>query len=99
MLSGIKVGGAFGELGLQCVQDVCHLGLHRVGVGLFEDSPQQGGHPGLGGFGDLAEQVAGVVGAAALPGCAGQDGANGVDQAGVGVGDDELDAGQAAGDQ
>jgi hypothetical protein len=39
------------------------------------------------------------MGAGALPGGAGQDRADRVDQAGVGVGDDRLDAGQAAGGQ
>lgn len=39
------------------------------------------------------------MGAAPLPRGAGQHGADGVHQAGVSVGDDELDAGQAAGDQ
>jgi hypothetical protein len=39
------------------------------------------------------------VGAAALPGGAGQHRADRVHQAGVGVGDDELDTGQATGDQ
>jgi hypothetical protein len=38
-------------------------------------------------------------GAASLPGSAGQDRADRVHQAGVGVGDDQLDAGQAAGGQ
>ncbi len=33
MLGGVQVGCGFGELGLQCVQGVPHLCLHRVGVG------------------------------------------------------------------
>jgi hypothetical protein len=78
---------------------VCHLGSDGVGVGLFEDGPQQGRYPGLGRLGDLAQQVSGVVGPASLPRRAGENGTDGVDEAGVCVGDDELDAGQAAGDQ
>jgi hypothetical protein len=39
------------------------------------------------------------VGAAALPAGAGQRGADRRDQAGVGIGDDQLDPGQAASDQ
>src|SRR3954470_12227097 len=41
--------------------------------------------------------LTGPVGAAALPGGAGQGRADGVDQAAVGVGGDELDSGEAAG--
>ena len=39
------------------------------------------------------------MGAAALPAGAGQRGADRRDQAGVGIGDDQLDPGQAASDQ
>ena len=49
------------SLGLQCVQHVPHLGLDSRRVGLFEDGPQQRGHPGLGGLGDLAQQISGVM--------------------------------------
>ncbi len=99
VLGGVQVGCGLGEFGLQRVQDVPHLCLDRVGVGLFEDRPQQRGHPGLGRLRDLAQQVPRVVGAAALPRGAGQHRTDRVDEAGVGVGDDELDAGQATGDQ
>lgn len=34
-----------------------HPGFHRIGGGLFEDRPQQVGHPGRGGSRDLGEQV------------------------------------------
>jgi len=61
VLRGIQVGCSLGELGLQRVQHVPRLGLHGVGVGLFENGPQQGRHPGLGRLGDLVQQVAGVV--------------------------------------
>jgi hypothetical protein len=48
---------------------------------------------------DRPWQRAGVVGAASLPARAWQDGADRVDQAHVRVGDDQLDTGQASGDQ
>ena len=47
------VSGWFGELRLQRVQDVPHLGMDRVAVGLLEDRPEQGRHPGLGRFRNL----------------------------------------------
>ncbi len=48
---------------------------------------------------DLSEEVLDEVGAAALPGAAGKDGGDGRLQTGMGIGDRELDAVQAAGDQ
>jgi hypothetical protein len=50
-------------------------------------------------LGTHGHQIRGVVGAAALPGRAGQCRAGGVDQACVRVGGDQRDAVQAAGDQ
>ena len=75
------------------------LGADGGGVGLLEDGADQGGHPRLGGLGHLGEQVAVVVGAAALPGRAGQHRGDRVHQPGVVVADDQRDAGQAAGGQ
>lgn len=49
--------------------------------------------------GTWGEQVAGVAGAAALPRDAGQHGSDRGHESGVGVGDGEVDAGQAAGGQ
>jgi hypothetical protein len=99
VLGGVEVFGGLGELGLQGVEDVPHLSLDRLGVGLLEDGPQQRRDAGLGGPGNLTEQVAGVMGAASLPRGAGQHRADGVHQAGVSIEDDELDVAQAAGDQ
>jgi succinyl-CoA synthetase alpha subunit len=39
VLGGVQVGCGLGELGLQSVQDVPHLGLDCICVGLFEDGP------------------------------------------------------------
>ena len=50
-------------------------------------------------FGADAHQVRGVVGAAALPGRAGQVRRDRLDQTAVGVGGDQADPGQAAGDE
>jgi len=93
------VGCRLGELGLQSVQYMSHLGLDGVGIGLFEDRPQQCGHPWLGGLRNLAQHIPGVMRAASLPRGAGQDRAVRVHQADVSIGDDQLDARQAAGDQ
>ena len=75
------------------------LGGDGIGVGLVEDGPDQGGHPRLGTLGHLGQQIAQVVGAAALPGGAGKRGADRAHQAAVGVGDDQPDARQASGGQ
>ena len=71
----------------------------EVGVGLVEDGAHHGGDPRLRRLGHLGQQVAQVVGAAALPRRAGQGGADRVDQAAVGVGDDQPHPGQATGGQ
>jgi hypothetical protein len=42
----------------------CRIWGNGFGVGLFEVGPHQCCHRGLGGLGDLAERVAGVVGEA-----------------------------------
>jgi hypothetical protein len=87
------------ELGLERLDDAGELGSDLVGVGLVEDGAQQGQHPRLGALGHLGRQVASVVGAAPLPACAGQGRADGLEEAGVALGGDQLDAGKAAGDQ
>ena len=91
--------GGVGELGLDRVHDPGVLGVDRVGVGLVEDRADQRRDPRLGRLRDFREQIAQVVGAAPLPGRAGQGGADRVDQAAVGVGDDQPDPGQATGGQ
>lgn len=60
VLGGVQVGRGL-ELGLQRVQDVSHLGLDRVGVGLLEYRPRQRGHPGPDRLGDLAQHIPGVA--------------------------------------
>jgi hypothetical protein len=75
------------------------LGLDLLGGGLVEDGPHQRRHPRLRGLGHAGEQVAQVVGAAPLPRGPGQCRSDRLDQPGVRVGDDQLDAGQTAGDQ
>jgi hypothetical protein len=47
----------------------------------------------------VAAMIGGVVGAAPLPGCAGQGRVDRGHEAGVGVAGDQLDAGQSAGGQ
>ena len=94
-----RCAAAAGNLACERVDDLGVLGADRGGVGLLEDGADQGGDPRLGGLGHPGEQVALVVGPAALPGGAGQHGGDRVHQAGVGVGGDQLHAGQAAGDQ
>jgi hypothetical protein len=78
---------------------MAYLGLDSVDVGLFEDISQQLARPGAGGHRDLAQQVAGVVGATAVLRGAWQHCADRVNQAAVGVGDDQLDTKEAEGDQ
>ena len=100
VLAGVvEVLGGVGELRGDGVDDPAELVAHRGGVGLVEDGAHHGGDPRLRRLGHLGEQVAQVVGAAALPGRAGQGGADRVDQAAVGVGDDQPHPGQAAGGQ
>ena len=89
-----------GSLLGQGVEDPVELGVHGVGVGLVVDRVQHRLDPGPScSSGSTRHQVRGVVGAAALPGRAGQVRRDRLDQAGVGVGGDQLHPGQAAGDQ
>ena len=96
---GLEVVGDGGELLGQGVDDPVELGVHRLGVGLVVDRVQQRLDPAPRALRGHRHQVRGVVGAAALPGGAGQGRGDRGDQAGVGVGGDQLDPGQAAGDQ
>ena len=89
------VGEAFGEL----LDDPGVLGLDLLGVGLVEDGADEGGHHGLGGLGHLGQHVAHEVGPAALPGRSGQHRGDGVDEAPVGVGDDQGHAREPPGHQ
>ena len=96
---GVEVLGDRGQLLGEGVDEPVELGVHGVGVGLVVDRVQQCLDPCPGRFRGRGHQVRGVVGAAPLPGRAGQGGADRLDQAAVRVGGDQLDAGQAAGGQ
>jgi hypothetical protein len=58
---GIEVFGGVGVLFGQRGYDAIELGVHGLGVGLVEDGADLGGDMGLGGLGDLGEQVTQVV--------------------------------------
>ena len=81
------------------VEEPVVLGVHGLGVDLVEDAVQHRLDPAPGVLGADAHQVDGVVGAAPLPGRAGQVRPDRVDQPGVRVGGDQRDPGQAAGDE
>ena len=72
---------------------------HGVRVGLVEDRTEQCRDTGLRRLRDLESRVAPVMRPAALPGRAQQRGADRGNETVVGIGDDELDAGQPAGGQ
>ena len=88
-----------GSFSARASSDSVELGVHGLGVGLVIDRVQHRLHPAPLGLRGRRHQVRRVVGAAALPGRAGQRGADRLDQAAVRVGGDQLDAGQAAGGQ
>ena len=93
-----QLGGG-GEALLELVHDARVLLVDRVGVGLVEDRAHQRRHEALRALGDAGQQVAHEVRAAALPARARQRRGDRVDEPGVGVGGDQLHAGQAARDQ
>jgi hypothetical protein len=77
--------------------DVVELLVGCWGVGLGEDRADRGGdHLGV-ALGHDRQDVAHEVDPAALPAGADEHGRDGLLQAGVGVGDDQLHAAQAAG--
>ena len=73
--------------------------VHRLRVGLREDRPDHRRYERLRALGDTREQVAHEVGAAALPARTRQRRCDRVDETGMRVRADELDAGEAARDQ
>ncbi|GAA1940751.1 hypothetical protein GCM10009738_12580 [Kitasatospora viridis] len=95
LASVLQVLGCFGESLVEGGEHSGHLLADGLRVGLFEDDPQQGRGPGLGGLGDLREQIPGVVRSASLPGCPGQGRSDRVHQSCVGVGDDEPPGGSS----
>jgi hypothetical protein len=96
---GLQVLGDLGQLVGQRIQDAVELRVHGVGVRLVVDRVQQRPHPRPGRLWGRRHQVGRIVGATSLPGGAGQGGADGVDQAAVGISGDQGDPGQAAGGQ
>ena len=87
------------RVGGELVDDGAQLGAGGVGVGLGEHgADQRGDHRPLAVVGG-GEQVAHRVDAAALPGGALEAAGDRLGQPGVGVGDHQLDAGQAAVDE
>src|SRR5690242_21480475 len=55
LFRSVEMGGGLRQLGLQRGSDLGVLGADRCRVGLLEDGPDQGGHPGLGRLRDLGE--------------------------------------------
>jgi hypothetical protein len=88
-----------GEAVLQASEDGVVLGTDGVGVELGVDGAEERGDGQVSRLRDLGEEVLDEVGPAALPGFPGKDGGDGRLQAGIGIGDSELDAAQLAGDQ
>jgi hypothetical protein len=84
-----------GSLSCQPVQDPVELGVDGLGVGLVVHRVQQRLDPPPLGLGGDRHEVRGVVGAAPLPRRGGQGRPDRVDQAGVGIGGDQRDPGQA----
>ncbi len=95
---GLEVLCDRGELLGQGVDDPVELGVHRLGVGLVVDRVQQRFDPRPRALRGDGHQVGCVVGAAALPRSSGQRRGDGGDETGVGVGGDQLDPAQTAGD-
>ena len=71
--------------------------MHMLGVVLGEDGADGRGDHLRGALGDLGQDIAEEVDPAALDGRAGHDRLDGLAQAQVGVGDDELHPAQATG--
>jgi len=89
----------FREALLELGDDPGVLLVHGGGVGLGEDRPHHRRHERLGALRDAREQVAHEVRPAALPGRARQRRSDRVDETGMRVRADQLDADEAARDQ
>ena len=87
--------GELGQLGPELVGDAAPLRLGGVGAVLSEGGGHEGGDDPPAALAGMGERVAHGVDPAALPGGVHQLGDGGLDAL-VGVGDDELDAAQAA---
>ena len=91
--------GDFGMGALQHPGDFVELGLDVLRVGLGEDGADDGGDHVLTGTRDDGENISNEMDPTALPRSALEHRANGLLQAGVSVGDDELDTVQPPGFQ
>ena len=87
--------GELGQLGAQLVGDLAPLRLGGVGAVLGEGGGDEGGNDAPAALAGMGERVADDVNPAALPGRVHQLGDGRLDAL-MGVGDDELDAAQAA---
>ena len=87
--------GDGGKLAGEHVGDEVDVRADLSLAGLGEDRADRRGDHLVVAFADLGQDVAHEVDPAALPAAALEDGPDGVDQAAVGVADDELDAVQA----
>ena len=90
--------GELGELRPELVGDPAPLRLGGLGAVLREGGGDEGGDDAAAALAGMGERVAHEVDAAALPGGVHHLGDGGLDAL-VGVGDDELDAAQAAAPQ
>ena len=96
---GVEVFVRVRQLAVDVVQQPVELGVNSVGVGLVVNGMQHRFHCRPEGLRRHGHQVRGVVGSAALPAGAGQVRCDGLDQASVGVGSDQANPGEAAGDE
>ena len=87
------------QVGLDPGQPLVVLGVHRGCVDLVQDAVQHRLDPGPGALGAHAHEVERVVGAAPLPGRAGQVHPDRLDEASVRIGGDQGNAAQAPGCQ
>ena len=97
---GARVVEHLGDLGVGALEhpgDLVELRLDVRRVGLGEDGADDGGDHVLAGPRDDRKHISHEVHPAALPGRTLEHGADGLLQAGVGVGDDEPHAAQTAG--
>ena len=96
---GVEVFVRVRKFPVDVVQQSVELGVNSVGVGLVLDGVQHRFHCWPQGLRCHAHQVRRVVGAAALPAGAGQVRCDCFDRAVVGVGSDEANPGEAAGNK
>lgn len=91
----LELAGGLREACLEAIDDSVALKPDRLGVGLLEDRPDQGGDELLGAARGLGLEVGRNVRAAALSARAWEGGSAGILEARTGVRDDQLDAAKA----